>query len=272
MSFSFALIASLFLLAPGFCAWAGLRVGSTTDVARPRPEKPNSTTTLFVIVMGALLGHLGGAILLTLMEVWCRFLPHVPVAYDPNAYRALLTGSSAEAGRLPAEAISVWLMQLALVSVATGFLLERTARRDALAGRYDALSFGWLQPAVEEVRKGDALVVAYVVTKIERDGANVGYEGIVEQVGIDEDQAVTMISLSSVDRFVLRIGEDGAARDDQHRASITLLHLRADELANVAFDVFRLPPEMKGDLEDATLLLPPPPTRSLDDPRPTEQP
>jgi hypothetical protein len=58
VSFSYTLFLALLLLAPGLGGWAGLRIGERSDLISQTPERPGSTASLFVIVFGALVGHI----------------------------------------------------------------------------------------------------------------------------------------------------------------------------------------------------------------------
>ncbi len=72
MTFSYTLLIALIPLFPGLCAWAGLRAIERTDLLTPRPDKPNSTATHFVIVLGAIAGHLIGSLAFSLQSLWFR--------------------------------------------------------------------------------------------------------------------------------------------------------------------------------------------------------
>jgi hypothetical protein len=68
LTWGFSLLGALLLLFPGFCTWLGLRSGSRADYLSPIPDKPNSTFTLFIILVGALLAHAAGALLFAIQE------------------------------------------------------------------------------------------------------------------------------------------------------------------------------------------------------------
>lgn len=239
MAFSYSLFLVLLLLFPGLCFWAGFRLGERSDFLTPSPDRPNSTTTLLMIVLGTMLGHLLGAGAFAVQAGWCRWTGAcVAVDFDPNVYRALLRGAAAN-GRIPDLAIEAWLVAMLGTGIATFAIGGALARSKRVTDRLDPIAFGWLNPAVQAVKAGHAVVVAYVVTKTSHDGMSLAYEGLVQQLGLDEDQSVRLVVLSDVDRFLVRIGADGVERVSGDRAPLTQLQIRGDEIANIAFEVVR---------------------------------
>ena len=248
MTFSYTLVLALLLLFPGLCAFAGLRAGQRTDLLAPRPEKPNSTATLFIVVAGTIAGHVFGAGLFAVQSGWCRLTDRCfSIAYDPNIYRVLLESQHAP-GSLPDVAIEWWIAFLGLLGLVTGSFFSAASRSAAFKGTFDPIDFGWLNPAVQAVKSGDSVVVAYVVTKTSYNGASIAFEGIVDRLALDDDQKVTMIVLSRVDRFTVRIEEDGSVkRHEGGGAPIAQMQFTAAEIANIAFEVLSDPSQPQGD-------------------------
>lgn len=241
MAFSYTLFFALILLFPGLCAWAALRAVERTDLFTPRPDKPNSTATLFVIVLGALTGHLAGAFMFVLQGLWCRQTAVcLTVAFDPNVYRVVFTDGH-PAGAVTDLAIFAWLSELAGVALFAGWTAARLARARWLKRRWDAVDFGWLTASVREVEAGRALILAYVVTKSGFEGASVAYQGIVEQLAVDDDQVITMLVLSQVDRFLVRVTQNGVDRVEQFHDPIAQMQFHLAEIANVALEVLQDP-------------------------------
>jgi hypothetical protein len=99
LTFSYTLLLALILLFPGLCAWAALRTVERTDLLTPRPDKSNSTATLFVIVLGTIIGHMAGSFVFVLQGLWCRVTGVcLTVAFDPNVYRIVFTGAGTRPG------------------------------------------------------------------------------------------------------------------------------------------------------------------------------
>jgi hypothetical protein len=193
------------------------------------------------VVLGTICGHILGAALFVLQAGWCRATGLcMPVAFDPNVYRVIFT-SAKTPGYITDFAILAWLVELALVGVLTGALIAWAARRDWIKGRWDAIDFGWLNSPVQEVRGGNAVILAYVVTKTSYEGANIAYEGMVQQLAMDDDQIITMLVLRRVDRFLVRITPEGMTRTEEEHQPIAQMQLHLGEIANVALEIIERP-------------------------------
>jgi hypothetical protein len=241
LAFSYTLFLALILLFPGLCAWAGLRASERTDLLTPRPDKPNSTATLFVVVLGTIAGHLIGAAVFVAQSIWCALTGVCArVVFDPNIYRVLFASGRA-AGEVTDLAVFAWFLELALFGVCAGLVIAWLARTDWVKDRWDAIDFGWLNAPVQEVKSSRAVILAYVVTKTSHDGASVAYEGIVQQLALDDDQTITMLVLRRVDRFLVRITDRGVVRTDEDHQPIARMQLHLSEIANVALEVIERP-------------------------------
>lgn len=222
-----------------------MRVGDRTDLATPAPERPNSTTTLFLVVLGTILGHIIGSTFFVLQTVWCTTTSFcLSVPYDPNIYKALLLG-----GRTPEVlsdfAVEAWLVGMLLIGFAAGGIGYWLARQSTVTNVTDALAFGWLKSAVQAVKTGDTFVLAYVLTKTRYEGMSealfVAYEGEVQHLALDDDQSVKLVVLNDVDRFLVSVSERGVRRIDVAASVIQQLHITSDEIANIALEIFRAP-------------------------------
>lgn len=241
MAFSYTLFLVLLLIFPGLCFWAGYRAGERTDFLTPSPDSPNSTLTLFIVMLGTLAGHILGAGLFAVQRVWCDTTRLcLPVDYDPNVYRALLKGASA-AQNASDLAIELWLFSIFMLGAVMGAIAYWTSRREAVSSRIDPIAFGWLTPAVQAVKRGDSFVVAYVVTKTSHDGISVAYEGIVQQLALDADQSIKLVVLNEVDRFCVQITDQGVKRVESNSKPIPQMHIAAAEIANVALEIVQAP-------------------------------
>ena len=239
MALSYSLFLVLLLLFPGLCAWAGWRAGERTDLLSPSPDRPNSTTTLFIVVFGTIAGHLLGTALFAAQRAWCDTTNLCfAIGFDPSVYRALLRGG-ASARAAPDFALELWLLVTLLIGVLTGMAAYWMVQRDAVTGKTDPITFGWLNAAVQAVKKGDAFVVAYVLTKTSHEGLTVAYEGTVQQLALDEDQSIKLVVLNDVDRFLLRISDKGLERVDAPSTPINQLQIPVGEIANVALEIVR---------------------------------
>jgi hypothetical protein len=242
LAFSYTLFLALILLFPGLCAWAGLRASERTDLLTPRPDKPNSTATLFVVVLGTIAGHIIGALAFVIQDLWCGLTGWcVQVAFDPNVYRVVFAAGRT-AGMVTDLAILSWLLELAVAGLLAGLLVAWLARSEWVKNRWDAIDYGWLNPLVQEVRTRNAVILAFVVTKTSHDGASIAYEGMVQQLALDDDQTIRMLVLGRVDRFLVRITGKGVERVDDTHQPIAQMQLHLEEIANVALKVIERRP------------------------------
>jgi hypothetical protein len=135
----------------------------------------------------------------------------------------------------------MWLLDMLLIGAATGMIAYWLVQREAVSGKTDPIAFGWLNPAVQAVKKEDSFVVVYVLTKTSPECFTIAYEGTVQQLALDEDQSIKFVVLNDVDRFLVKISERGLERVDAPPTPITQLQITAAEIANVALEVVRAP-------------------------------
>lgn len=238
MSFSYTLFLALLLLAPGLGLWAGLRAGERSDLISQAPEKPGSTFSLLVIVFGALLGHILLSALFVAQAWLCRWSDGcLTLAFDPNVYRVILTNGRS-AGMPSDAAFLAWFVALLLPALIVGLVAYRASGWRWVRDLREAASFGWLKRWVDLARPANSFIIAYVVTTLEHEGANVAYEGIVENIALDDNRAIKMLVLSNCDRFLVRISADKVERIDAAHAPIPLIQLSAENFVNVALEVF----------------------------------
>lgn len=238
MSFSYTLFLALLLLAPGLGLWAGLRAGERSDLISQAPEKPGSTFSLLVIVFGALLGHILLSALFVAQAALCRWSDQcLALPFDPNVYRVILTNGRS-AGMPSDGAFLCWFVALLLPALIVGLVAYRASGWRWVRDVRETSSFGWLKRWVDLARPANSFIIAYVVTTLEHEGANVAYEGIVENIALDDNRAIKMLVLSNCDRFVVRISADKVERIDAEHAPIPLIQLEAENFVNVALEVF----------------------------------
>jgi hypothetical protein len=252
MSFSYTLFLALLLLAPGLGVWAGLRAGERSELISQAPEKPGSTFSLLIIVFGSLAGHIILSALFAFQAWWCRPLGAcITITFDPNVYRVIL--SNGRSARTPDDlAFLSWFVALLLPALIAAALAYWASTWKWLRSLRETAAFGWLKRWVDLARPADSFMVGYVVTKLEHDGAHVAYEGIVENIALDDNRAVAMIVLSRCDRFLVRVTADDVVRIDAEHTPIPLIQLEANNFVNVALEVFEYP-DAAADGEDNQL-------------------
>lgn len=240
MSFSYTLFLALMLIAPGLGLWAGLRIGERSELISQAPEKPGSTSNLFVIVFGALLGHILLSFLFVMQAVFCKGSGLCfSVGFDPNVYRAILINGRGTASASDFAFFS-WFFALLLPSLITGYIGVEASKDAALRNLREASSFGWLKPFVDQASSPNAFIIAYVVTTLEHEGSNVAYQGIVENIALDDNRAIKMLVLSDCDRFLVRVSAFKVQRIDFDKTQIPVIQLEADNFINVALEVFEV--------------------------------
>jgi hypothetical protein len=238
VSFSYTLFLALLLLAPGLGVWAGLRAGERSELIAQAPEKPGSTFSLLVIVFGALAGHIILSGLFAAQAAWChRTGACLPLDFDPNVYRVILTNGRS-GGTPPDGAFLCWFVSLLTPALIVGAAAYRASGWRIVRDMRETATFGWLKRQVDLARPSNSFIIAYVVTTLEHDGANVAYEGIVETIALDDTKAITMLVLSQCDRFLVRITSERVERVDSPHASIPLIQLETKNFVNVALEVF----------------------------------
>lgn len=242
MTFSYTLLGALLLLLPGFAGYFGFRIGEARDLVSPRPDRPNSTLTVFLVVALALAAHCVGAALFVANDWVARGHALVQLSYDPNPYRALLRGHAP--ANLSSLAIEFELLFFVALTLGTGAICARVARVPAITRRTDPLRFGWLLPIVQQVEAGRHVAVGYVRTTSSESGAWIAYEGIVRRLTVDDDGAIRMIVLEQCDRFLVRIADDTVRRVTVAGRPIALMHLREEAIADVALELFEVPEEL----------------------------
>lgn len=239
MTFGYTLLGALLLLLPGFAAYLGQRLGETGLVS-PRPDRPNSTLTIFIVAFFALLFHMLGAGLFALNEVVARSHPIITLAYDPNPYRMLWIGKAP--AEMSGTVFAYELLYLILLTVGAGVIMERLSRKSPITAVSAPLRFGWLLPIARQVEAGSHVVIGYVLTTTGHDGAWIAYEGMVRRLALDDDDAIQMIVLEQCDRFVVRIVDGKVERVDSEADTIALIQLRDKQIANYALEVIEVSP------------------------------
>lgn len=239
MTFGYALLGALVLLLPGFAGYFGLRIGEASDFVSPRPDRPNSNLTIFLVVALALGAHVLGAGIFALNELIAAWWPLITLNYDPNPYKALLSGRLPQG--LSSLAIELELLFFLGLAFGTGWICEKIARASPITSRTDPLRFGWLLPIVEKVEAGGHVAVGYVRTTSGHDGAWIAYEGSIRRLTLDDDGGIRMVVLEQCDQFLVRMKDDQIERVDMDSAPIAMMHLAADQIADFAVELFEVP-------------------------------
>lgn len=235
MTFGYALLGALVLLLPGFAGYYGMRIGEASNLVSPRPDRPQSNLTIFVVVFVALTAHAAGAALFALNEAVARHAVLLPLGFDPNPYRPLWRAPAPAA--LSGASFAWELAWFVALTLASGWACRWLANQTPVTALSAPLRFGWLLPIARQVAAGSHVVIGYVLTTTGHDGAWIAYEGVVRRLALNDDDAIEMIVLEQCDRFVVRIADGRVERVDSAAQTIELIQLRQDQIANCALEV-----------------------------------
>jgi hypothetical protein len=239
VTFGYALLGALILLLPGLAGYYGTRLGEAGDLVSPRPDRPNSNQTIFLVVFIALIAHTLGALTFGVNEVIAGYVGKgVSLPFEPNPYRVLWNGKMP--GKLSGAGFAWELAYSLILTVGTGIIFQRLAHRNPVTTVTAPLRFGWLLPIAKQVEAGSHVVIGYVLTTMGHDGAWIAYEGIVRRLALNDDDAIEMIVLEQCDRFVVRLVDGKVERVDTEGQTIELIQLRNDQVANYALEVLEV--------------------------------
>jgi hypothetical protein len=253
MSFSYTLFLALLLLAPGLGVWIGLRAGERNALISQAPEKTGSTSSLLTVVFGALVGHILLSLLYVVQSFWCRATGlcfNVP--FDPNVFRIILTSGRSSVSA-PDIAFLSWFFSLLLPAAMVAILSFWASSWQWVRDQREASTYGWLKRWVDLAKPKNSCLLACVVTTLEHEGSNVAYQGIVENIALNDDRAITMLVLSNCDKFLVKVVGDSSNTEESKPTPIALIHLEAKNFVSVALEVFEQ--DMSSTQESSTTLV-----------------
>lgn len=213
MNFTLALLAGLVLLLPGMTALVSWNIQGAAQGAK-RPElQLTSVTALFVALGMALLMHVLGYGLVSL--IWAALVelgehvrPAGPLIENPYemALAISLGGKPASSGSIEA------FLVLTLLECLLAWRLIASPGLDLVLDGFDVRSQGWVyQHVVRPLRHGYT-PIAYVLTTTPSGEYGIGYEGIVADIRQGENGELKSISLAEPQRFAYQL----IPASDQH--------------------------------------------------------
>ena len=231
MGLSLVAVLTAALLLPGIIATRILYQAGRTREAEPAIPPMTSPEGIGIIGAFSVGIHLIYVSILGAISLLPPLVP-LPLA-DPYA---LLFGK-APTGRPVALAFALFggLAWLCLLALGVGFVTGRVVLRRG-AGEF---FHGPLQEIVVQGAGGNTFTVAYVLTKMEREGRMVGYRGTVARLLYDADRFPAKLLLKDVVAFTLDITGDAPRRREQG-SNIAWLALAAADWHNVAFRTWRI--------------------------------
>lgn len=247
MTFSYNLVLALFLMAPGFAAYAGLFFTTQRDGRlHPAPPAPNSVITLAIVTLAALFLHASWALILFLQGVWADHFCTFVVPFNPNIYADLLSAGSKTDAATPMGGgeVMVGLWSLLILSVAGYFIVAGLVTSKFAQSRLQGFLYGWAAELVEQIQveeKGYVrFATAFILTNIEHDGHAFGYEGALLNMALNADKEITSIAMTNVTAFYVKLEAGRFKRIVLPRtAGIPNLYMEKAQIRNVSFQVFR---------------------------------
>jgi hypothetical protein len=240
---------SLLLLLPGLAAYCALYgVFGTNKLVSTVPRDPKSVEALTVILLSALLGHVGATAVASLFTWPCVFSAcKAMVSLSPQPMDAILQLASAKVpGRADlATAVTEMLVVSAVMFVSVNLILVYLQRSD----RLPYWLYRWTAQLANRADAAHEINLAYVLTTIdlecEQDGikrsSTVLYAGIVDDLAVDDAFNICRIVLIDCERHIVDLSTsflDAIARgqQDQTNALIPRLALEAKIIRNVSFE------------------------------------
>lgn len=261
MTFSYNLVLALFLLAPGFAAFAGVFFTAQRDGRlHPAPPAPNSVLTLALVTLSALGLHALWATFLALQHLYVTTgCFSIPVPFEPNIYLDLLRAGAKEGHAPPITSADIAFALASLVALSViGYGLTVWIITSRFAEKHlRGYLYGWAGDLVQEIQDGEPdklrLVTAFVLTKTDHEGVAFGYEGLLRNLTLSADKEIASISLSEVTAFYVEMKPGAFKRVVLPRTSgIPTLYMEKAEIRNVAFQVYQVPESLAEAPADAT--------------------
>lgn len=229
MGITIAAVLTAALLLPGIVGLSIFYTSVGTTEVKVTPPPLGTVTSLAIVGIIAVLAHMiwGSALAINAGLDPCIGVP----PFDP--YHLLFSTTGA---RISTAQIAAGMAGL-VCSCLVGGLIGRIGAVGNWKWRGRFL-FGWLYPIMEKAAPAQNYINAYVVTKVEKNGDILGYEGTVENLVLDEQRQIIGVTLNNVATFYLRLNKAGVKRIN---ANSTLPHLvlRGEDYHNVALVVIR---------------------------------
>ena len=238
MTLSLGLVLALLLLAPGLAAYAALFVAVKDPQFRPAPPPPGSILTLVILIIAALASHALGALVAALNDWFCAHHRCIAVGFNPNAYVTAL-GMESKAGAPGSADIAAALLYELALSAFAYIGVRITMHQRWASTQVHGLLYGWLGELVAQSAQDNMLVTAFVLTKFKDEDRCVGYEGITENITLDDTKTITSITITDCTAFIMKIEDKSISRTSVNRETpIPRLYISGEQIENIAFSVF----------------------------------
>ncbi|MDP3406314.1 MAG: hypothetical protein Q8S03_16610 [Brevundimonas sp.] len=231
------LLTALFLLAPGFGAFAGVYFTGLRRPFRPAPAAPGSLLALALVTVGALLAHGLSSIPYAIQEGVCSQVHCIAVPFQPNPYVTLIDPT----GVADAPGISLTIALLHLVVVAVlGFGLGWGGMKVASGRRsFQSFFYGWTDELTNRAPTRYHAINAFVVTDVTHDQLSLGYEGTLLDLRQEASGKFLSATLRDVQAFVIELQATEVKRAKvPRRDPIPFMVLEAENVKNVALALY----------------------------------
>lgn len=226
------------LLAPGLAIHLAA-FSPRRSLFRSPPPPPNSISVLATVTLGAVLAHTAAALVLIANDhIASHLASPVRWPFDPDVYRTAL--AAAHGGGMDEGELASLLTFSLILSVVTYTAAAAAFGVPPVTDYVARALFGWaarLPRSVGETK----VVIAYVLTDTDIEGAHVGYEGVLLEVGLNTDKSIVSILLAEATIFHLRQSR-GHVRHvvDSRSDPIALMHVEGSRIRNVAFTLVEI--------------------------------
>lgn len=246
MTFSYNLVLALFLLAPGFAFVAGVYATGRSAIHEASPPPPNSIMALAMVTGGSLVAHAVAAIFFLACHVVSGWTHWSWPTLDPNPYYQAIHLAGGDG--LATSSSFAWILSLlTLLCVATygatrALMNSPIGRSEPVGGAL----YGWFW----QIEKAQG-AYAYVLTRFEKDGRTVGYQGFLEYVTLDSEKQISSLVLTHAEPFSLTVQRNGQVhRTPTPRADRKLrVLLTKAEIKNIVYTPLILEGEQGSEAE-----------------------
>lgn len=232
----------LFFLVPGlltYCAIYGL-FHSGKAIA-PQPPDVNSIEAVTVIFLCSTVVHASTAVLIDLNSWLCSAqscsLTLPSGLLDPYARAFQAIDGKGVTGHALGGLLGAALLQGIVAYIGVRLYL----RRLALADRLPSWIYGWATDIANAVDNDDVLVVAYVLTNHDLGGRPIVYGGVLYDMALKSDGAISRLTLWDCERYLADLG----GTIDQPTLPVPssrfqFMMIEASQIRNVAFEIVDL--------------------------------
>jgi len=271
MTLTLGLLDVLIFLLPGFVYFAISNSDRTSVIYKVLPTS-GSLTVLGAVPLMAIFCHTFWAFLYFVQEKAAQNgLPLIDVPFEPNVYKWLylkeapadLSSAAILYGLVMTIAISV--TSIIFIEISGGllgflrkhkFFVKRVIRfflgfpvigtlllksldkalDEPLPDRPKA-NEDWLSFLIRKSAPDDRWLVAYIVTKQKTDKGVIGYAGVVEKVGRENDGNISFVVIDDVQSFLLKSTDSGVERIQDEILPLPTHSFQREDYISLSFEV-----------------------------------